>query len=135
MWNIFNANNEIESLTAQINELQSRIKEQNQTIEELTGDRDFWKSQYEEFVKTYDPEAAKLGKKIKDWTAEKMLHSMGSSIELQKLKDRVDYANQEEALEILAKAAAINKQTEILRELGDIILEIMNKDYERLDRQ
>ena len=44
MWNLFKKNEEIESLTAQINELQSRIKKQNQTIEELTGDRDFWKS-------------------------------------------------------------------------------------------
>ena len=128
MWNLFKKNEEIESLTAQINELQSSIKKQNQTIEELTGDRDYWKSQYEEFVETYDSEDAKLGNKIKIWTSQKMLHSMGSSIELQKLKDSIDYTNQEEALEILAKAAAINKETEILRELGDIILEIMNKD-------
>ena len=79
-------------------------------------------------METYDSEDAKLGNKIKIWTSQKMLHSMGSSIELQKLKDSIDYTNQEEALEILAKAAAINKETEILRELGDIILEIMNKD-------
>ena len=126
MWNLFKKNNnEIESLTAQINKLQSRIKEQNQTIEELTGDRDYWKSQYEEFVETYDSEDAKLGQKIKVWTSKKMLHSMGSSIELQKLKDRIDYANTEEAFAILEKAAGIKKETEILRELGDIILEIM----------
>lgn len=44
MWNLFKKNNkEIESLTAQINELKSRIRKQNQTIEELTGDRDYWK--------------------------------------------------------------------------------------------
>lgn len=129
MWNLFKKNNkEIESLTAQINELQSRIKKQNQTIEELTGDRDYWKSQYEEFVKTYDFEDAKLGAKIKVWTSQKMLHSMGSSIELQKLKDRIDYAKPEEAFEILEKAAAIKKESEILRELGDIILDIMNVD-------
>lgn len=126
MWNLFKKNEEIESLTAQINELQSRIKKQNQTIEELTGDRDFWKSQYEELSKTFDFEAAKLGKKIKDWTAEKMLHSMGSSIELQKLKDRIDDRNPDEVIEILEKAAGIKKETEILRELGDMILEIMN---------
>ena len=126
MWNLFEKNNEIESLTAQINELQSRIKEQNQTINELTGDRDFWKSQYEEIVITYDFEAAKLGKKIKDWTVEKMLHNMGG---LQKLKDRIAHVTTpEEAFGILEKAAEIKKETEILRELGDIILEIMNKD-------
>lgn len=128
MWNLFKKNEEIESLTAQINELQSRIKKQNQTIEELTGDRDYWKSQYEEFVKTYDPEDTKLGEKIKKWVAQKMLHSMGSSIELQKLKSRIDYAKPEEAFEILEKAAAIKKEGEILRELGDIILETMNID-------
>lgn len=103
-------------------------KKQNQTIEELTGDRDFWKSQYEEFVKTYDSEDATLGKKIKIWTSTKMLHSMESSIELQKLKDRLDYVSQEEAVEILGKAAEFKKESEILKELGDIILEIMNKD-------
>lgn len=129
MWNLFKKNNkEIESLTAQINELQSSIKKQNQTIEELTGDRDFWKSQYEEFVKTYDSEDAKLGEKIKVWTSEKMLHSMASSIELQKLKDGINYANPEDAFAILEKAAACKKETEILKELGDIILEILNKD-------
>ena len=128
MWNIFNANNEIESLKQQISELQSRIKKQNQTIEELTGDRDYWKSQYEQLIENLDPNDAKLGEKIKLWTSQKMLHNMESSIELQKLKDSIDYTNQEEDLEILAKAAAINKETEILRELGDIILEIMNKD-------
>lgn len=128
MWNLFKKNKEIKSLTAQINKLQSRIKEQNHTIVELTGDRDYWKSQYEEFVKTYNPEDAKLGEKIKVWTSQKMLHSMGSSIELQKLKDRIDYASPEEAFEILVKAAASAKESEILKELGDIILEIMNKD-------
>ena len=128
MWNLFKKNEEIESLTAQINELQSRIRKQNQTIEELTGDRDYWKSQYEKFMITYEPEDAKLGAKIKIWTSEKMLHSMGSSIELQKLKSRLDYANQEEAFNILEKAAGIKKETEILRELGDIILETMNID-------
>ena len=128
MWNLFKKNNEIKSLKEQISELQSRIKKQNQTIEELTCDRDFWKSQYEEFSKTFDFEAAKLGKKIKDWTAEKMLHSMGSSIELQKLKDKTDYTNMEEAFAILEKVAANKKEAEILRELGDIILEIMDKD-------
>lgn len=127
MWNLFKKNNkEIESLTAQINELQKRIRKQNQTIEELTGDRDFWKSQYEEIVKTYDSEDAKLGEKIKNWVAEKMLHSMKSNIELRELKDRIDYANPEEAFSILEKAAACKKETEILKELGDIILEIMN---------
>lgn len=128
MINLFKKNEEIESLTAQINELQSSIKKQNQTIEELTGDRDYWKSQYEEFVKTYNPEDAKLGEKIKVWTSQKMLHSMGSSIELQKLKDRIDYANPEEAFEILEKAAGNKRETEILRELGDMILETMNID-------
>lgn len=153
MWNLFKKNKEIESLKAQINELQKRIKEQNHTIveltgdrdywksqyeefvitydseiEELTGDRDYWKSQYEEFVKTYDSEDATLGKKIKIWTSTKMLHSMESSIELQKLTDRLDYVSQEEAIEILEKAAGNKRKTEILRELGDIILEIMNKD-------
>ena len=128
MWNIFKKNKEIKSLTAQIDELQSRIKKQNQTIEELIGDRDFWKSQHEKFMITYEPEDAKLGAKIKVWTSQKMLHNMGSSIELQKLKDRTDYANTKEAFAILEKAAAIKKETEILRELGDIILEIMNID-------
>lgn len=128
MWNLFKKNEEIESLKEQISELQSRIKKQNQTIEELTGDRDYWKSQYEEFVKTYDSEDAKLGQKIKVWTSEKMLHSMGSSIELQKLKDRIDYVSPEEAFEFLEKAAGNKRETEILRELGDIILEIMNVD-------
>lgn len=129
MWNLFKKNNkEIESLKEQISELKSRIKKQNQTIEELTGDRDYWKSQYEEFVKTYDSEDAKLGAKIKTWVAEKKLHSMKGNIELQKLKDSIDYANPEEAFEILEKAAACKKESEILRELGDIILEIMNKD-------
>lgn len=128
MWNLLKNNKEIESLTAQINELQRRIKKQNQTIEELTVDRDYWKSQYEEFVKTYDAEDAKLGEKIKKWTAQKMLHSMNSSIELQKLKNGIDYANPEEAFAILEKAAASKKEGEILRELGDIILEIMNID-------
>lgn len=124
----FRKNNEIESLKEQISELQSSIKKQNQTIEELTGDRDYWKSQYENFMITYEPEDAKLGAKIKVWTSKKMLHNMSSSIELQKLKDRINYANPEEAFDILEKAAAIKKETEILRELGDIILEIMNKD-------
>lgn len=128
MWNLFKKNEEIESLTAQINELQSRIKKQNQIIEELTGDRDFWKSQYEEFVKTYDAEDAKLGEKIKVWTSKKMLHNMGSSIELQKLKDSIDYASPEDTFEILEKVAGIKKENEILRELGDIILETMNID-------
>ena len=53
---------------------------------------------------------------------------MESSIELQKLKDRLDYVSQEEAIEILGKAAEFKKESEILKELGDIILEIMNKD-------
>lgn len=128
MINLFKKKNEIESLTAQINELQSRIKKQNQTIEELTGDRDFWKSQYEELSKTFDPEAAKLGEKIKDWTAKKMLHSMRSSVELQKIKNRIDHANSKEAFAILEKAAAIKKENEILRELGNMILEIMIKN-------
>ena len=129
MINLFKKNNkEIESLKAQINELQSRIKEQNHTIVELTGDRDYWKSQYEKFMITYEPEDAKLGAKIKVWTAQKMLHSMKSSIELQKLKDRIDYANPEEAFEILEKAATSKNEREILKELGDIILEVMNKD-------
>ena len=129
MWNLFKKNNnEIESLTAQINELQSRIKEQNQTIEELIGDRDYWKSQYEEFVKTYDSEDAKLGEKTRKWVAQKMLHSMGSSIELKKLKDRIAHATPEEAFNLLEKAAGIKKESEILRELGDIVLETMNID-------
>lgn len=128
MWNLFKKNEEIESLKEQISELQSRIKKQNQTIEEMTGDKDFWKSQYENFMITYEPEDAKLGAKIRVWTSEKMLHSMRSSIELQKLKDRIDYAKPEEAFAILEKVAAIKKETEILRELGDIILEIMNVD-------
>lgn len=129
MWNLFKKNNnEIESLTAQINELQSRIKEQNQTIEELTGDRDYWKSQYEEFVKTYDSEYAKIGEKIQTWVARKMLHSMESNLELQKLKNNLDCVSQEEVIEILGKAAEFKKESEILKELGDIILEIMNKD-------
>lgn len=128
MWNLFKNNKEIESLTAQINELQSRIEKQNEIIENLTGDRDYWKSQYEEFVETYDSEAAKLGEKIKNWTAEKMLHSMRSSIEFRKLKDRINYANPEEAFAILEKAATIKKENEILKELGDMILEIMNVD-------
>lgn len=126
MWNLFKKNEEIESLKEQISELQSRIKKQNQTIEELTGDRDYWKSQYEEFVNTYDPEDAKLGAKIKIWTSQKMLHNMGSSIELQKLKDRIDCANPEETFEIIEKSAEIKKESEILHELGNIILEIMN---------
>lgn len=71
MWNIFKKNKEIKSFTAQIDELQSRIKKQNQTIEELTGDRDFWKSQYEKFMITYEPEDAKLGAKIKVWASQK----------------------------------------------------------------
>lgn len=128
MWNLFKKNNEIESLTAQINELQSRIKKQNQTIEELTGDRDYWKSQYEELSETFDPEDVKLGKEIQKWVATKMLHSMGRSIELQKLKDWVDYANPEEAFAILEKTAAIKKENEILKELGDVILKIIKKD-------
>ena len=123
MWNF--KNKEIESLKEQISELQSSIKKQNQTIEELTGDRDYWKSQYEQLIENLDPNDAKLGEKIKLWTSQKMLHSMGSSIELQKLKNRIDYANPEEAFAILEKAAAIKKETEILCELGDIILEIM----------
>lgn len=53
---------------------------------------------------------------------------MGSSIEFKKLKDRIKDANPEETLEILAKGSAIKKESEILRELGDIILEIMSKD-------
>lgn len=71
MWNIFNANNEIESLKQQISELQSCIKEQKQTIEELTGDRDYWKSQYEHLTENFDPNDAKLGEKIKVWTSKK----------------------------------------------------------------
>lgn len=128
MWNLLKNNKEIESINEQISELQSRIKKQNQTIEELIGDRDYWKSQYEEFVKTYDPEDAKLGEKIKIWTAKKMLHSTEKLFELKKLKDRIDYTKPEEAFEILEKAAAIKKEDEILRELGNIILQIMNKN-------
>ena len=129
MINLFKKNNkEIESLKEQISELQSSIKKQNQTIEELTGDRDYWKSQYEQLIENLDPNDAKLGEKIKLWTSQKMLHNMESSIELQKFKNRIDYANPEEAFAILEKTAAIKKETEILRELSDIILEIMNKD-------
>ena len=129
MWNLFKKNEEIESLNEQINELQSRIKKQNQTIEELTGDRDCWKSQYEKFMITYEPEDAKLGAKIKVWTSKKMLHSMESSIELRKLKDKgFNFANSDEAFAFLEKNAEIKKEGEILRELGDIILETMNVD-------
>lgn len=128
MWNFFKKNEEIESLKEQINELQIVSKKQNQTIEELTGDRDFWKSQYEQLIEIFDPDDAKLGEKIKVWTSKKMLHNMGSSIELQKLKDRIDDANPEEVFAILEKAAVIKKENEILCELGNIILEIMNKD-------
>lgn len=129
MWNLLKDNKEIESLNEQISELQSRIEKQNEIIENLTEDRDYWKSQYEKFITTYEPEDAKLGAKVKVWTSKKMLHCMESHIELQKLKSRISYAkNPEEAFEILEKAAAIKKENEILRELGDIILEIMNKD-------
>lgn len=126
MWNLLKNNKEIESLKEQISELQSRIVKQNEIVENLTEDRDYWKSQYEKFMITYEPEYAKLGAKIKIWTSKKMLHNMGSSIELQKLKSRLDYANMEEVFAILEKAAGIKKETEILRELGNIILEIMN---------
>lgn len=44
-------------------------------------------------------------------------------------KDRIDYVSPEEAFDILEKAAGNKREAEILRELDDIILEIiMNKD-------
>lgn len=125
----------IEQLAKTNAELEKKLIERNnenttlnRDLQMMTEDRDYWKSQYENFIITYEPKDAKLGAKIKIWASEKMLHSMGSSIELQKLKDRLDYANQEEAFNILVEAAQTKKETEILRELGDIILEIMDKD-------
>lgn len=104
MWNLFKKNNnEIESLKEQISELQSSIKKQKRTIEELTGDRDFWKSQYEEFVITYDFENAKIGEKIKKWVALKILKNIQDSFQIENLKKRADNATPEETIEIFEK--------------------------------
>ena len=100
----------------------------SQKLKTMTEDGDYWKSEYEKLINESSPADIKFAQEVRHWVARKMLHSMENSIELQKLKDRVDYANPEEAFEILEKAAAIKKEGEILRELGDIILEVMNKD-------
>lgn len=121
-------NNEIESLTAQINELQSRIKEQNQTIEELTGDRDYWKSQYEELSETFDSEAAKIGTEIRTWVARKMLKNMQDASQVEKLKKRVDNATPEEVANIFEKVTTVKVENVFLKELGELILKAVNLD-------
>ena len=136
MWNIFKKKDMVVEQLAKTNaELEKKLIERNnenttlnRNLQMMTEDRDYWKSQSEEFVKTYDSEYAKLGEKIQTWVAKKMLHNMGSSIELQKLKDRIDNASPEEAFDVLEKAAGIKKENEILNELGKIILDIMKKD-------
>lgn len=136
MWNLFKKKDMVIEQLAKTNaELEKKLIERNnenttlnRKIQTMTEDRDYWKSQYEQLTENFDPDDAKLGEKIKVWTSTKMLHNMGSSIELQKLKNSIDDASPEDTLEILEKAAGIKKENEILHELGNIILETMNID-------
>ena len=73
MINLFKKNNkEIESLNEQISELQSRIKEKNHIIVELTGDRNFWKKEYEELILNTDTKTLELGKEFKLFYVQKI---------------------------------------------------------------
>lgn len=125
MWNFFKKNKEIESLKAQISELQSSIKKQNQTIEELTGDRDYWKLEFEKLSKTCNLTDSDFAEKIRTWVAERMMSSMCNILEIRKKKDSLDsiLEDRDLSMDLLTKTITAKVEGEILSELGDIMLQ------------
>lgn len=122
MWNLFKKNNkQIESLTAQINELQSRNKE-------LTTDRDYWKSEFEKLSETCNPTDSDFAEKIGTWAAERMVSSMCNILEIRKKKDSIDsiIEDRDLSMDLLEKAITAKVEGEILRELSDIMLQSGN---------
>ena len=130
MWNLLKNNEEIEALKEQINELQSRIKKQNQTIEELTGDRDYWKSEFEKLSEICNPTDSDFAKKIRTWVTNRMMSSMCNIIEIRKKKDSLDsiLEDRDLSMDLLTKTITAKVEGEILRELGDIMLQSGNFD-------
>ena len=122
MWNLLKNNKEIKSLNEQINELQKRIREQEVFIQKLSEDRDYWKSQYEQIIENFDPNDAKLGDKIKKWSAQKMLKNIQDSLQVENLKKRVDNATPEEVTNLFEKIITVKVENIFLHELGEIII-------------
>lgn len=121
MWNFKTTKKEIESLEAQINELQSRNKE-------LTTDRDYWKSEFEKLSETCNPTDSDFAEKIRTWTAERMVSSMCNILEIRKKKDSIDSIIEDRylSMDLLEKAITAKVEGEILRELSDIMLQSGN---------
>lgn len=123
MWNLFKKNNkEIESLTAQINKLQKSIRKQEVFIEQLSKDRDYWKLQYEQIIKDFNPNDAKIAEEIRKWAAQKMLKNMKDTRQAENLKKRVNNSTPKEISEIFEKITTIKVEYIFLHELGEIII-------------
>lgn len=122
MWNLFKKNNkEIESLTAQINELQSRNKE-------LTTDRDYWKSEFEKLTKTCNPTDSDFAEKIRTWVAKKMINNMRKVFEIRKKENSIDsiIEDRDLTMDLLENTITAKVESEFLGELGKIILQSDN---------
>lgn len=121
MWNFKNNKKEIESLEAQINELQSRNKE-------LTTDRDYWKSEFEKLTKTCNPTDSDFAEKIRTWTATKMISNMRKVFELRKKENSINsiIEDRDLTMNLLEETITAKVECNFLGELGKIILQSDN---------
>lgn len=132
MINLFKKNNkEIEFLKEQISELQSRIKEKNHIIVELTGDRDFWKKEYEELILNTDTTTLEFGKEFKLFYAQKIGEYIKNNIEMEKIKKRIDsddfYMDKEEYFDLFVKLGEIRQFQLFIDEISKIANKVINK--------
>lgn len=97
----------------------------NRDLQKMTEDRDYWKSEFEKLTKTCNPTDSDFAEKIRTWITNRMMSSMCNIIEIRKKKDNIDSIIEDRylSMDLLTKTITAKVESEILKELGDIMLQ------------